>query len=465
MKTRGTTRFHTKATQATPGQPSAPDPGEAMDTRYPPGWHKPRDKKDERKMIEELVEHLYKDPEAQDDNAILRFLLLEWRDLKNNLSKNEPLARVKTRLLELANVRYIRLNESTNQHEYWRDHSTEGRRALQEHADSELDTTTVVDDEHPTGGVDKHPQDGMSPPAAHTTTPSEFRQMLNLLPEPTPTPTPTPTTPQKASPQNYSESDSYTSDYVLTEMLNPYTGKQVTVRATPPPATRHATLLPTELDDDMHKQDNDGFFIPVPPRKKTKKKSLDINFATHTHTPPHQPTTPHTVTRTSGVPHQYQTTDIWEAGVEETKEDFTEDFTENFTSNDVRTQEQELRDTTIATNTPDTTKDPETLVQALNTVLQYKIQEAVRTLDTHQKAWISMIGYREEHHRAKMRELEDKMRDYEETTPAGSQDIFRNYGPGSSDYFKTHHDPNHGTTVSERACHPIVDASGGSQDT
>jgi hypothetical protein len=451
-------------------------------------------------MIEELVEHLYKDPEAQDDNAILRFLLLEWRDLKTNLYKNEPLARVKMRLLELDKVRYIRLNDSTNQHEYWRDYSTEGRRALQAHAESEpeqpptgtleaqdlthdqeqpsrvsstttstrtmasivavtnrstrtdttvedtvtlgpsnvvvvplvrgddkestaddkehdttiildtqQDTTTVVVNDHHTGGVDNYTQDGTTPPSAHTTTPSEFRQMLNLLPEPTPTLAPTPTTPQKVSPQNYSESDPYTSDYILTEMLNPYTGKQVTVRATPPRATRYTTLLQTEIEDNTHKQDDDGFFIPVPPRKKNKKKSLDINIATHTHMTPHQPTTHHTVTRTSGGPYQYQTTEgFWEAGVEETKEDFT--------SNDAKTQEQELPDTTIATSTPDTTKDPETLVQALNTVLQYKIQEAVRTLDTHQKAWISMIGYREEHHRAKMRELEDKMRDYEENT-------------------------------------------------
>jgi hypothetical protein len=80
--------------------------------------------------VEELVSHLHTDPIAQDNNATLRFLLMEWRDMKGNLHKIEGLEKVKTRLLALGVVRFLRKNDVTGHYEYWRDHSSTGQLAL-----------------------------------------------------------------------------------------------------------------------------------------------------------------------------------------------------------------------------------------------------------------------------------------------------------------------------------------------
>ena len=100
------------------------------EAKHTPGWHRPQNKKEERKWIEELVDYLYIDPPAQENVAILRFLLIEWRDMKGIIYKADGLDKVKTRLSELDAVRFLRKNADTNQYEYWRDHSEAGRLAF-----------------------------------------------------------------------------------------------------------------------------------------------------------------------------------------------------------------------------------------------------------------------------------------------------------------------------------------------
>ena len=99
--------------------------------------------------MEELVSHLHTDPIAQDNNATLRFLLMEWRDMKGNLHKIEGLEKVKTRLLALGVVRFLRKNDVTGHYEYWRDHSSTGQLALT--ASQEIPATV---EDHTTDNVE-----------------------------------------------------------------------------------------------------------------------------------------------------------------------------------------------------------------------------------------------------------------------------------------------------------------------
>ena len=436
------------------------------DDQHQPGWHRPQNKKEERKWIEELVDYLYIDPTAQENVAILRFLLLEWRDMKGSIYKTDGLDKVKTRLSELEAVRFLRKNEDTNQYEYWRDHSDAGRLAFMTFATSptthgeQADTTmtmtavlgtnadtpekvaedwtkqvvdvdkdavtkppgtrntTTMEEEAEPGPLEHQDGDIMDTSTKtqeqqgtpiHSTTPSEYKQLVAMVPKESMVQTDTEAE-QPRTPATEEEPE-----FILTKMKNPYTGTFVTVKTTPP-RTRVRQNEVAHQEQPVHK-DSEGFFIPVVPRKKTAR---------------HQRLT------------QQEFYELLGPGMEESKEeppDITTIVTETadkspgttMTGNQNPTGEPRppmsphfghpsvLRGTTpdptmqappLLPTLPnmDATHHPAELVQALNTVLQYKIQEAVRTLDTHQKAWISMIGYREDHIKAQLRETESQMK-------------------------------------------------------
>ncbi len=130
MTTRRSARQLAKANASQGRYPNQTSMDNELETKHPPGWHRPGDRKEERKWVEELVSHLHTDPIAQDNNATLRFLLMEWRDMKGNLHRIEGLEKVKTRLLALGVVRFLRKNDVTGHYEYWRDHSSTGQLAL-----------------------------------------------------------------------------------------------------------------------------------------------------------------------------------------------------------------------------------------------------------------------------------------------------------------------------------------------
>ena len=415
--------------------------------QHQPGWHRPQNKKEERKWLEELVDYLYIDPPAQENVAVLRFLLMEWRDMKGSIYKADGLDKVKTRLSELEAVRFLRKNEDTNQYEYWRDHSEAGRLAFMTfatspatHGDKEDTTKTTVmvdhDDEKAPDGethavleVDKdevtkpseiwNTMDDKEPrPFKHEardtmdtstmtkeqqrttggmrTTPSEYKQMVAMVPKES-----TVTTEDKTEPHHNSTGTEEEPEFILTKMKNPYTGTFVTVKSTPTRTSMRQKEV-AQQEQRIH-NDSEGVFIPVVPRKKKTAWHRQLNHQAY-----------------------YE---LLGPGVEESKEE---------PPDDIRTPDEEptlptaappfgpappVRGTTpeptmqtpppplpTLPNIMDATHHPAELVQALNTVLQYKIQEAVRTLDTHQKAWISMIGYREDHIKAQLREAESQMK-------------------------------------------------------
>ena len=454
-----------------------------------PGWYRPQNKKEERKWIEELVDHLYIDPDAQENVAILRFLLMEWRDMKGTIYKSDGIDKVTRRLTELEAVKFLRRNEDTNQYEYWRDYSEAGRLAfmtlatsptpssdqdepiekpvetetnpskttdetvlpakkddgdaeltnrndqhLQQEADSDR-TNFVPPTQNPMGKVtpgplDQHGRDATdinrttrtsgSTTAAERTTPSEFRQMVAMAPQASMVTT------DEDEQHHTTTGTEEEPAFILTQMRNPYTGTLVTVKTTPPRAKVRQTVVTEHQDQPAHK-DSEGFFIPVVPRKKTARyKRLT----------------------------EQEYYDLLGPGVEESKEaespldimnessttkegppDFrldTVDKSQGITMTDnptLRAAEDPtspysavhsfVHDTQDPMQVPplpsklnnvDGNHHPAEVVQALNTVLQYKIQEAVRTLDTHQKAWISMIGYREDHIKEQLRKMELQMK-------------------------------------------------------
>jgi hypothetical protein len=99
---------------------------ESKQNRSMPGWIKPSCGNEERRLLQELIEHLY---EWNTDTAVFQFLCREYRTtLADTMNTFQTLRKVRTRLKELG-VSILKFDDDKRYWRYWNDYSDTGMQA------------------------------------------------------------------------------------------------------------------------------------------------------------------------------------------------------------------------------------------------------------------------------------------------------------------------------------------------